>query len=104
MKRLLSLRPLMLGVAAVAFAFLAPGLFRGNREVLHGYLIGAMYWTGFSLGSLGLLMINHNAGGRWGVTIRRPLEAAAGTLPLCMLALLPIVLGAGSLYEWSFNA
>jgi hypothetical protein len=103
MNRLLNMRLPMLLVGAVFLAALLPGIIKGDREVLHGYLIGAMYWTGLSLGSLGLLMINHCTGGRWGILIRRFLEAAAGTLPLCLILLLPIVLRAGSLYEWAYN-
>jgi hypothetical protein len=104
MNRLLRLKPWFAGAAIVGLALSAPGLIRRDQAALHGYLIGLFFWTGLSLGSLGLLMINHTAGGRWGIVIRRPLEAAAGALPVCAVLFLPILFGAGSLYEWAHAA
>jgi len=40
-------------------------------------------------------------GGLWGYTIRRPLEAAAMTVPLMALLFLPIALGVHELYPWA---
>jgi hypothetical protein len=40
-------------------------------------------------------------GGAWGVAIRRPLEAAAQTLPLLALLFVPIALAPATLYEWA---
>ncbi|MFO0953860.1 MAG: hypothetical protein U0835_22430, partial [Isosphaeraceae bacterium] len=40
-------------------------------------------------------------GGLWGFTIRRPLEAAAGTIPLMALLFLPILMGMKTLYPWT---
>ena len=47
----------------------------------HSYLVAFMFVLGLSLGSLGLLMLQHLTGGHWGIMTRRPLEAAgcAGT-------------------------
>jgi len=101
MNRLVKLRPLFLAAAVIGLAASLPGLFRRDAGALHGYLIGYLYWAGLSIGALGLLMVNHTAGGRWGIVIRRPLEAAAAALPVCAVMFLPILIGAGSLYEWA---
>ena len=45
-------------------------------------------------------MLQYLTGGVWGVTIRRPAEAAARTLPVVLLLFLPIVIGMNNLYEW----
>src|SRR5262249_16236289 len=44
------------------------------------------------LGGLVILMLQYLTGGRWGVVLRRVLEAAAATLPLLALLFLPLVL------------
>jgi len=44
-----------------------------------------------TVGSLGLLMLQHLTSGHWGIIIRRPLESAMRTLPLIVALFLPIV-------------
>ncbi len=54
----------------------------GPKQFFEGYLMAYFFVFGLSIGSLALVMIHHLAGGRWSFTIRRPLEAAMGMLPL----------------------
>jgi hypothetical protein len=65
------------------------------------YLFAYLFWMGVPLGSLALLMIHHLSGGRWGLGIRRMLEAAARTLYLAPVLFLPVVSGVRRLYIWS---
>jgi hypothetical protein len=53
---------------------------------------------GLSLGSLGLVMLQHLTGGHWGIIIRRPLEAASRALWIVLIFFLPILLGMKYLY------
>jgi len=53
---------------------------------------------GLSLGSLGLLMLQHLTGGHWGILIRRPLEAATRVLWLPLAFSLPLIYGMKYLY------
>jgi hypothetical protein len=69
--------------------------------MLRSYLVAFLFWLGIALGALAVLSIHHVTGGAWGVAIRRPLEAAAQTLPLLALLFLPIALAPGTLYEWA---
>jgi hypothetical protein len=46
-------------------------------------------------------MLHHLSRGAWGLMIRRPLEAAARTLPLLLVLSLPLLAGLGDLFEWS---
>jgi hypothetical protein len=46
-------------------------------------------------------MMHHLTGGRWGVPIRRPLEAALSTLPLMALLFIPVLIGIPALYPWA---
>lgn len=82
-------------VAAIAGAVLNPA------QALHSYLVGFMLILGLSLGPLGLLMVWHLTGGGWGVGIRRILEAAVASLPLVILAFIPLLLGLQENYKWA---
>ena len=82
-------------VALVAAAFL------NGHNFFQSYLIGWTFWTGISVGSLALLMLQHLTGGGWGLVIRRSLEAATRLLPLMAILFVPIILGAHSIYEWT---
>jgi hypothetical protein len=63
------------------------------------YIISYMLVLGLTLGSLGLLMLQHLTGGQWGIMIRRPLEAATRTIWLVLVMFLPIFFGMKTLYS-----
>jgi hypothetical protein len=65
------------------------------------YLLAYVYWLGLGLGCLGILMIQFLTGGRWGLVIRRILEAGAATLPLMALLFVPLLFGVPYLYTWA---
>jgi hypothetical protein len=71
-------------------------------KFFHSYLIAFLFVLGLSLGSLGLLMLQHLTGGHWGIMTRRPLESATRVLPVVAILFLPIVIfGMKHLYgEW----
>ncbi|HEY5254270.1 MAG TPA: hypothetical protein VIJ53_06445 [Acidobacteriaceae bacterium] len=69
--------------------------------VLRGWLMGLMICLSFCLGGLALLMVQWVSGGKWGLLIRRPLEAMSRTLPLLFLMFLPIAIFAKRLYIWA---
>jgi hypothetical protein len=63
------------------------------------YLFSYLLVLGLTLGSLGVLMLQHLTGGRWGIIIRRPLEAAAKNVLLVAIFFVPIIFGMKSLYS-----
>lgn len=69
--------------------------------VLRGWLMGLMVCLSFCTGGLALLMLQWVTGGKWGLLIRRPLEAMSRTLPLLFLMFLPIAIFAKRLYIWA---
>lgn len=75
--------------------------FRDTQDFFRSYLIAFLLWLGFTLGSLGLLMLQYLAGGRWSVLVRRILEAGTRTLPLMAIAVLPLLIGMRVLYPWT---
>jgi len=70
-------------------------------QFFRSYLIGWLFWLGIALGSLGLLMMHHQAGGAWTAVARRFMEAASRTLPLLAVLVIPIWIGIPYLYPWA---
>jgi hypothetical protein len=72
------------------------------------YLTGFVFWTMVALGSVFFLCIQYVTGGRWGMLLRRPLEANAKTLWLSAVLFIPVAifmcLGDRSIYWWSKHA
>jgi hypothetical protein len=88
----------LVGVSALATAIFL-GLFR-PASFFCGYLCGFVLWSGVPLGAAAILMMHHLVNGRWGWSIRGPLEAAAGTLPLLLPLFVPVAIGVPQLYSW----
>ena len=65
------------------------------------YLLAFAYCAAVTLGSLSILLIQHTVSGRWGLIIRRHLEAATRLLPLIAVLFVPVVLGLKHLYGWA---
>ena len=92
-------RMLIVGILGLAVSF--PALMRNPAMFYRSYLLAFVFWNGLAVGSLAVVMLQYLTGGAWGIAIRRPLEAAARTLPLCVLFFLPVVFGMHHLYEWT---
>jgi hypothetical protein len=71
------------------------------QQFFRSYLVGYIFWCGLSLGCMGILLLNHVAGGLWGIVPRPILEAAARTLPVLVLLFVPIALGLRWIYPWA---
>ena len=54
----------------------------GSDHVLRAWVLGLVLTFGWSVGGLALLMVQYCSGGKWGLLLRRPLEAVTRTLPL----------------------
>ena len=70
-------------------------------HVLRAWLLGLMLTFGFSVGGLALLMVQYCTGGKWGLLLRRPLEAMSRTLPLVFVYWLVIAFSLKKLYLWA---
>ncbi len=71
-------------VGVVLFAILVFGFLSNRGQFFRSYLLAFSFWSGISIGSLALLLLQHLTGGGWGLVIRRVLEAATRTLPLML--------------------
>ena len=65
-------------IASLFFAFSHDG----KNHIMRAYLMGYMTCFNLAGGGLVLLMLQHVTGGKWGLLLRRPLEALSRTLPL----------------------
>ena len=75
------------------------------EELFAAYLVGFIFWLSLPLGSLALLCVQYLAGGRWGILLRRILEANTRTLPLMAVLFIPIGINYfmkdSSIYWWA---
>ena len=72
----------------------------GKAHILRAYLLGFMICFSFAGGGLAMLMLQYVSGGKWGMLLRRPLEAMTRTLPLVAAMIIPIGIFASHLYQW----
>jgi hypothetical protein len=91
-------------VGAVAAAATAAGALLDADGFFRAYLVAWLLWLTVATGSLGLLLIHHLSGGRWGIALRRPMEAAARTMPVIGLLSLPLFFGLDRLFVWADHA
>jgi hypothetical protein len=91
-------------VAGVVFSAIAVGLAVADQSidhVLRAWLLGLMLTFGFAVGGLALLMLQYCTGGKWGLLLRRPLEAMSRTLPLVFVYWAVVALSLKKLYLWA---
>jgi hypothetical protein len=90
------------GALAVLLAFLGQAQDQlGWNHFLRAWLLGLMLTFGWAVGGLALLMVQYVTGGKWGLLLRRPLEAMSRTLPLIFVYWLVIVVFMKKLYLWA---
>ena len=78
-----------------------PLLMKSIDHVLRAWLLGLMLTFGFSVGGLALLMVQYCSGGKWGLLLRRPLEAMSRTLPLVFVYWVVVAFSLNKLYLWA---
>jgi hypothetical protein len=98
------IRQRALVAAAIGLVVCILGLIKSPDHFFQSYLLAFIFVLGLTLGSLGLLMLQHLTGGNWGIMIRRPLESATRNLPLVAVLFVPIFFGMKYLYAAWLNA
>ena len=94
---------------ALVFAAIAAGLgFLGQAEdglgwdhFLRAWVLGLVLTFGWAVGGLALLMVQYVSGGKWGLLLRRPLEAMSRTLPVIFVYWLVVVIWMKRLFLWA---
>ena len=85
-------------VLSALLVFLPTG---GFDHFARAYLMAFMLVFGLCGGGLCLLMLQYISGGKWGLILRRPLEAMARTLPLVVVLFIPLLLMGKRLWLWA---
>lgn len=87
--------------SVIGFIFIGMSSAEGMKVFMRAYLIGFMWCLGSCLGCMVLLMLQHVTGGKWGLVMRRPFEAASRTIWLVAIMFIPIALNVKTLYTWA---
>jgi hypothetical protein len=90
---------LVIGVIGIVGA--AVGFFTDAPAFYKAWLPAFVFWFMIAAGSLAVLMLQYVTGGEWGILIRRPLGAAARTIPLFLLFAIPLAIGLEHIYVWA---
>jgi len=95
------MRALMVAAAGVLLTIPFVFTHEGRNHILRAYLMGYMTCFMFAGGGLAMLMLQYVSGGKWGLLLRRPLEAMTRTLWLVGLMFVPIIFLWKHLYQWA---
>jgi len=68
---------------------------------LRAWVLGTLLTFGWSVGGLALLMVQYCSGGKWGLLLRRPLEAMSRTLPVVFIYWAVSAISIKRLYLWA---
>jgi hypothetical protein len=85
----------------VGIALTAIGAFTDAHTFFSSWLTAFVFWTTLVLGGLFFILLQHATGAVWSVVVRRGAEALTMTLPLLLLAFVPLVFGLHDLFHWS---
>jgi hypothetical protein len=94
-------RALIVGVVFSVIAAVLALLDHSIDHVLRAWVLGLMLTFGWSVGGLALLMVQYCSGGKWGLLLRRPLEAMTRTLWLVFAYWIVVALTQARLYMWA---
>ena len=94
-------RALMVGGIFAVVAALLALLDHSIDHVLRAWVLGLMLTFGWAVGGLALLMVQYCSGGKWGLLLRRPLEAMSRTLPLIFVYWVVVAVFMKKLYIWA---
>jgi hypothetical protein len=86
-------------VIAVVLAFIAGP--DGWNHACRAWALGLVLTFGFCCGGMTLLMVQYVTGGKWGLLLRRPLEAMSRTMPLVIIYWLGLGAMLNKLYMWA---
>ena len=94
-------RPIAAGVGALALLGWAVMALTGPAAALQGWLIGFVFVSCLSLGSLAIVLIHRLTAGAWGAAFAPELAPAAQLTPLLLVFVLPVLFGLGLIYPWA---
>jgi len=94
-------RALMFAILFTVVAAVLAFLDGSADHIYRAWIVGLMLTFGFCCGGMALLMVQYCSGGKWGLLLRRPLEAMSRTLPLVFLYWIGLGFMLKKLYLWA---
>jgi len=94
-------RMMVIAIAAIVVSLIFIFFPLGRVHMLRAYLLGWMMSFTLAGGGLCMLMLQYVSGGKWGLLLRRPLEAMARTMPWVIVTFIPIAVFMKHLYLWA---
>jgi len=88
-------------VALAGWIALIAGFFADRAQFHFSYLVAFLFFASIGLGAMFYVMVQHLTGSAWSVTVRRIMETIMSTVPLSLLAFVPVALGIHYTYHWS---
>jgi hypothetical protein len=90
-----------LGTGVIALLISVVGAYLRPTQFMRSYMVAFWFWLMLATGCLAILMIQYFIKGKWGLLIRRPLEAGTRTVPLMAILFLPFLFNLPRLYLWA---
>ncbi|HZQ61242.1 MAG TPA: hypothetical protein VFC24_07835 [Casimicrobiaceae bacterium] len=88
-------------VGVIALVVAVVGGWFDPDAFFEAWLVTWVFIVGLALGGMMIVMIHELTGGKWGLVLRPPLEAAMLSLPLVALLGIPLLFGLSHLFEWA---
>ena len=88
-------------VSAVGALLALVGYFLARPQFFRAYWMAWLFWGGLSIGALALISLQALTGGRWTALLRLPAQAAAATLPLTAVLIVPLAFGFREVFPWA---
>jgi hypothetical protein len=85
----------------VGWGFCALAIVIDPSSFFRAWLAAYLFWLGLPLCGVTLVLVHDLSGGEWMETARPALDAAIATMPLALLAGIPVMLGLKTLYTWT---
>ncbi|HWB32718.1 MAG TPA: hypothetical protein VG714_06070 [Acidobacteriaceae bacterium] len=95
-------RSLMVAAVGVLLTLAFVFTHDGRNHIMRAYLMGYMTCFNLAGGGLVVLMLQYVTGGKWGLLLRRPLEAMTRTLPLVALFSIPLMIPYFGKHLWQW--
>ncbi|HEX4757332.1 MAG TPA: hypothetical protein VH308_05085 [Terracidiphilus sp.] len=94
-------RALMVGAIFSVVAALLAFADGSIDHLLRAWVLGMTLTFGWSVGGLALLMVQYCSGGKWGLLLRRPLEAMSRSLPVVFVYWIVVAIFSKRLFLWA---
>jgi hypothetical protein len=92
-------RALLVGILGLTGC--VAGLLLAPRETLIAWLVCWLAWGSIPIGALALLMLLALIPGSWRELYGEPLQLGATAMPLVGIAMIPLLIGLGTIYPWT---